>query len=406
MLHRPDQPRHQIAVIYAFDPQSARIGGIETYVRNVMRYCPDDFDYLMIGIDEFGNRELGKVSRERVGDRTIDFLPVASFPDAGRKGAAQRLSDSINLRLMQGLVRFWPTVRRLVRMRPTSLDLQRVEFAAYARTLGVPFTQTMHTVGIPSLPMDSLLRKYRGIHQVNEWIAVRSADRFLCVNPLISERVRKSYPKFAERIETQSTWVDTDVFAPTPYPTCNAFNIVFAGRLDLFKAPALMFETIAALRNKVPQTRFHYIGPSDPEVFPEFAGIRDVTMRHGFQTSTGVANILAKMHAGILTSEFEGMPIAVLELLRTGRPLGAVHLPQLEAVVKPGVSGVLVDRQSDRKIVAARLADAFVGIRDGIASGDYTPERVASVIGDYTADVQIARIYQRHRDLLAARALV
>lgn len=80
----------------------------------------------------------------------------------------------------------------------------------------------------------------------------------------------------------------------------------------------------------------------------------------------------------------------------------AVHLPQLEAVVKPSVSGVLVDRQ----IVAARLADAFVGIRDGIANGDYAPERVASVIGDYAADVQIARIYQRHRDLLAARALV
>lgn len=401
MLHRPDTMRNQIAVLYAFDPQSARIGGIETYVRNVLQRRPDDFDYLMIGIDEFGTRTLGQVTRERVGTTDIRFLPVASYPDAGKKGAATRLSDSINLRFMLGLMRYWPTVRRLVRERPTSLDLQRVEFAGYARTLGVPFTQTMHTAGLPSLPMDSLLRKYRGVHHASEWLAVKTADRFLCVNPLITERVKKSYPGDAARIETQTTWVDTDVFKPMPYPA-DRFHIAFAGRLDLFKAPALMFNTIAKLRGKMPSVRFHYIGPSDPEVFPEFAAIRDITVRHGFQNSNGVSNILRTVHAGILTSEFEGMPIAVLELLRTGRPLVAVHLPQLEAVVKEGVSGVLIPRSADYADMAERLADAFVAVKAGIDNRRYTPDNVASVIGDYTADVQVARIYQRHRDLIAA----
>lgn len=395
--------RNQIAVVYAFDPQSARIGGIETYVRNVLHHLPDDFDYLMIGIDEFGTRTLGQVTRERVGATDIRFLPVARYPEAGKKGAATRLADSVNLRFLLGLMRYWPTVRRLVHERPTSVDLQRVEFAGYARTLGVPFTQTMHTAGVPTLPMDSLLRKYRGVHHMGEWIAVRTADRFLCVNPLITERVRGENPAYADSIETQSTWVDTGTFRPSPFPR-EGFHIAFAGRLDLIKAPALMFRTIGALRTKVPSVRFHYIGPSDPEAFAEFAAIRDITEQHGFQTSRGVADILRGVHAGILTSELEGMPIAVLELLRSGRPLGAIHLPQLDHLVVPGVSGRLVARSSDYGDMANRLADAFVAIKTDIDRGQITPEGVASMIGDYTADVQISKIYQRHRDLIAAHS--
>jgi glycosyltransferase involved in cell wall biosynthesis len=390
---------YRLGVVYAFDPQSARIGGIETYVRDVLRNLPDDFTYLLIGIDEFGTRPLGQVSRETYGNKTFDFLPVVHFPDAGATGAAKRLKDSINLQFMRGLVRYWPRIRKLVRAQPISLDLQRVEFAGYARSLGVPFTQTMHTVGVPQLPMDSLLRKYRGVHQINEWIAARVCDRFLCVNPLITERVRQSHPSQAHKIETQSTWVDTGVFKPSPYLE-DGFGIAFAGRLDLFKSPSLMFKTMARVRSKLGEgVRFHYIGPSDPDVFPEFAAIRDITIRHGFQNSAGVAQILRTVHAGILTSEFEGMPIAVLEVLGSGRPVGAIHLPQLEAVIKPGLSGHLVARSTGSDDMAERLADAFVEIHRGIKTGLLQPERVATAISNYTAHHQIKRIYDRHRTL-------
>ncbi|WP_164255216.1 glycosyltransferase family 4 protein, partial [Stenotrophomonas maltophilia] len=72
-------------------------------------------------------------------------------------------------------------------------------------------------------------------------------------------------------------------------------------------------------------------GTSNPQRFPEFAAIEDVTICHGFKDAVGMAATIGNVHAGILTSEFEGMPRFVLETLAVGRPVVAMHLPQLEA---------------------------------------------------------------------------
>lgn len=62
-----------------------------------------------------------------------------------------------------------------------------------------------------------------------------------------------------------------------------------------------------------------------------------------------MASTLASAHAGILTSEFEGMPRCVLETLAVGRPTVAVHLPQLESVIHDGESGYLIPRSNSRE---------------------------------------------------------
>ena len=208
--------------------------------------------------------------------------------------------------------------------------------------------------------MDSLLKSYRYVHNVNEWLAVKACDAFLCVNPIITERIRATYPAQAGKIDTQSTWVDTAIFKPTPFPR-EGFRIAFAGRLDLFKVPSLMFKTVARVRDKLGQgVGFDYMGTSDPTRFTEFKEIADITVLHGFKSSAGVAEVLSNAHAGILTSEFEGMPFSVLESLGAGRPVVAIELPQLASVIKPGVSGELVPRSGSEDDMAARLANAFV----------------------------------------------
>ena len=106
--------------------------------------------------------------------------------------------------------------------------------------------------------------------------------------------------------------------------------------------------TIARLREKTgPGVEFHYMGTSDPQRFAEFKAIEDISTLHGFKSATGVADVLSHVHAGILTSEFEGMPFSVLETLGSGRPVCAIHLPQLASVIREGLSGTLVARSGD-----------------------------------------------------------
>jgi len=145
------------------------------------------------------------------------------------------------------------------------------------------------------------------------------------------------------------------------------------------------------------------MGTSDPARFPEFEAIRNISVLHGFKSAQGVSDVLSSVHAGILTSEFEGMPFSVLETLGAGRPVCAVHLPQLESVIKDGTSGRLIARSTDEDEMAVRLAEAFVDIRARIASGAVTPEGVAAQVGDFTPEKQLAKIYENHRELQRRR---
>ncbi len=395
---------YRLCVIHSFDPLGAKVGGLETFVRDMLAHLPDDFRFLMIGVDSSGTRPLGKVSRETFRGKTFDFLPVLHYPEDKAREAAKSLRDSINFQFLQGLIRHLPAVRRVLKEVPTSVDLQRVEFATLVKGLNVPFIQMLHGEGAPKLQMDSLLKSYRYVHNVNEWLAVKSCNKFMCVNPIITERIRGIYPSSAHKIETQSTWVDTKLFKATPFPAGNGMKIAFAGRLDLFKVPSLMFKTIARLRDRIgPGVEFHYMGTSDPHRFPEFKAIEDIAVLHGFKSATGVAQVLSNVHAGILTSEFEGMPFSVLETLGAGRPVCSIHLPQLESVIRSGVSGELVARSLDADDMAGRLAEAFFRTRNKILSGEITPEGVAREVGDFTPEFQLGRVYENHRALQRRR---
>ena len=392
--------QYRLCVIHSFDPRGTKVGGLETFIRDIIAFLPEDFTFLMIGVDALGDLEIGKVTTVEFRGRTIELLPVLRFPDVQAREAATSIRQSITFQFMQGLLRHLPAVRRKLGERPTSVDLQRVAFAPLVRSLGIPFIQMLHGEGAPPLKMGSLLTNYRFIHNVNERIAVMAADKFLCVNPIISERIRKTYPRQAYKIDTLSTWVDTKTFAPRPFVDDGTFRVAFAGRLDLLKSPPLMFKTMRCLREKIGTgVEFHYMGTSDPNRFPEFKLIEDMSVLHGFKSAAGVSKVLGKVHAGILTSEFAGMPFAVLEALGCGRPVAAIHLPQLEGLIKEGLSGKLVPRSDSQDGMADRLSDAFVQLRSGIRAGRITPEGVASAISDFTPERQLAKCYESHRQI-------
>jgi glycosyltransferase involved in cell wall biosynthesis len=402
---RRDMPRSRICLLHPFDPRGSKVGGLETYIRDFIGCHPPDVDVLLIGVDGRGDLALGEIHSTGFRGRNFDFLPILHYPDERAREAARSLSQSITLQFFVSLLRRFGTVARAIRARPCSLDLRRVEYAFVPVALRVPFIQMLHGEGAPKLRMDSLLRKYRFVHQIGERFAMASCRKFLCVNPFITERLQQTYPRHRDKIDTLSTWADTDVFRPQPLPDAGGvFRIAFAGRLDEFKNPPLMFGVIARLRARLPHgVEFHYIGTSDPERYPEFAAIADVTVRHGFKDAAGLAATLAQVHAGILTSDFEGMPRCVLETLAVGRPVAAVHLPQLDAVIRDGESGFIVPRDPSQDAMADALAEKFSALREAIAAGRIDPHAVARVVEPFTPRTQLARVFHLHREIQHAR---
>ena len=353
-----DAAAFNIALVHPFDVRGAKIGGLETYIRDFITFCPENTRVLLVGVDAIGDLSLGKIREISFRGRTFEFLPVLHYPDEQAREAACKIRELITAQFCAGLIRHFPAIARALRERHCSIDLRRVEFSWLPVVLRLPFIQMLHGEGVPRQPMDSLLRKYRQVHLLGERFAVNTSHKFLCVNPIIAERMRNAYPRHRSKIDTLWTWVNTAVFKPQPFPTSNdPFRIVFIGRLDEFKMPRLMFKSIWRLRTKLEGAiEFHYIGTSNPMRFPEFAPIEDVTFCPGFKDAKGIAEVLANAHAGILTSEFEGMPRCVLETLAVGRPVVAVHLPQLETVIHDGESGYLVPRNQVRRKISSKLS--------------------------------------------------
>jgi glycosyltransferase involved in cell wall biosynthesis len=401
------EPRYQICLIHPFDPRGEKVGGLETYIRDFITFHPDDTDLLFIGVDSAGDLKLGEVHRLTFRGRTFDFLPILRYSDLQAREAARSIRSSLTGQFFVALLRHFGLIARLIRSRRCSIDLRRVEFSWLPVLLRLPFVQMLHGEGAPKLRMDSLLAKYSFVHNAGERFAVATSTKFLCVNPFITERLQRTYPRRKHKIDTLWTWVNTEIFRPQPLPVNVApFRVVFAGRLDEFKDPPLMFRTIGRLRKRLQgDVEFHYIGTSDPHRFAEFAEIEDITIRHGFKDAAGMAATLASAHAGILTSEFEGMPRFVLETLAVGRPVVAMHLPQLEPVIHPGVSGFLVPRAGSPDDMAEALAQRLIDVCDSIDAGEMDSARIAGAIADFTPGTQLARVFRFHQEIQNARGM-
>lgn len=402
-----NKPRYQICLIHPFDPRGEKVGGLETYIRDFITFHPDDTDLLFIGVDSAGDLRLGEIQRLTFRGRRFDFLPILHYSDLQAREAARSIRTSLTGQFFMALLRHFGLIARLVRSRRCSIDLRRVEFSWLPAILRLPFVQMLHGEGAPKLQMDSLLRKYSFVHNAGERFAVATSTKFLCVNPFITERLQKTYPRRKDKIDTLWTWVNTEIFQPQPLPPSTApFRIVFAGRLDEFKDPPLMFRAVDRLRKLLQGgVEFHYIGTSDPLRFAEFAAVEDITICHGFKDAAGMAATLASAHAGILTSEFEGMPRFVLETLAVGRPVVAMHLPQLEPVIRGGASGFLVARGGSASDAAEALAQRFVDVRNAIDAGEMDPARIAAAVADFTPSTQLARVFRYHQEIQNARGM-
>jgi len=95
----------------------------------------------------------------------------------------------------------------------------------------------------------------------------------------------------------------------------------------------------------------------------------------------------------------------VLETLAVGRPVVAVHLPQLESVIRDGESGYLIQRAGSADDMAEAIAQRFVALRAAISSGEIDHTRVAAAISDFTPGKQLARVFRYHQEIQNARGI-
>lgn len=395
--------RHRLVVVYPLDPRGQKIGGIESHVRLILEHAPKSWNVLFVGVDEFGDCSLGKVTTMTFRGRSIDFLPVIFFPESQINQAAKKLGQSLTFRFLFGMLRYFTSIKRGIGHGPATVELQRFEFALIPFLLNLPTVQVIHGEGSRDDKMDSLIKKFWFVHRLNEQIAIRLAHKIVGVNPNIVARLEKMNPKFAKRATFMPVPVDTKVFRVQDFDVSdNVLRVIFAGRLDEFKDPPTKFRVLARVHQLLNGAcEFHYVGMSDPNRYAEFSLIKDFTICHGLQPAAKVAELMAHCHMGILTSFFEGMPCYLLELLSVGRPAAAIRLPQYDLVIDEGISGTMIERQAQDDLTVEKLASQIVTMWQAIKDKKISVLAIHAKAELFSVDLQFGAHFARHQSLAA-----
>ncbi len=299
---------------------SGSAGGGETYLHYLaiglthLGHCVHTICSTSPVMDQFAEKigKLGEVRR-------MEFVNTYQRPGRSLEAA---LDFEIQRRLSRAFQEFRPKVVHInQQVAEDALDL-----VLAGRNSGVPFLTTIHiahsaqSLGarfgrLRDFVTSQVLRSVNGIHiTVAERARRELATRFAFLAPrqvrVVVNGVVFSEPNDATKNSTRARWG----IAP------GEIVLGTVGRLDAQKAPDFALEIIAALRRKGLPVRYLWIGDGSMRTtFEDQArhlGISDFVRLDGWRDD--VSNCLRGLDVLVMPSNFEGMPLALLEGMASG----------------------------------------------------------------------------------------
>lgn len=361
----------RVRVFYPADPAGVVPGGVDTFLRGILKYAPEDLSFSLIGMttDEEA-RPVGRWTRCQLGRREFDFLPVVRVVDAARRPRiplSLRYTAATALRLREVGAGFG--VFEFHRIEPALLFLRD------SRPKNAFFHQDMAVIRTDKA--DISWRHMPELYFSIERLAVNTLSSAWCVHQKGVRAMRERYPNRANQIRFVPTWVDTDVFFPVDETarrtlrrrfsaelglTTGSSWVVTVGRLDSQKDPELMLAAVARLVAQGTDLTWLIVGDGVLRAGLQrrvaAAGLQARVRFLGLKAQAQVADLLRAADVFALSSAYEGMPMAALEALGSGLPVASTDVGEVRQVVKPGVNGAIsADRSEDG--FAACLAEVL-----------------------------------------------
>ncbi|MDQ7878362.1 glycosyltransferase [Microbacterium sp. QXD-8] len=303
-----------IVVIEHLDPQDLVPSGIDTIVNDVIQFAPDR-EVSVVGITA-SDIPVGVWRRVSVGDRAIQFLPVARFDRRARRKLVPH-----SIRFIAGLFSHRVAIRSALLGAEVHTHRLETGQAAWLFGFGAP-VQFIHNAAasLTGDNSDSVWRFAGPLYHALERAAVRGVRALVVFNRREAERLTVLAPG---RCVSARTWYDPAVFRPMGATQSIEKNgIVWVGRLEEQKNPLLAIDVAAALRDRGFDAHLSMIGDGslrpNVERAIERQGLSDRVSLVGALSREGVANELQQSALLLMTSHYEGSPTALIEALACG----------------------------------------------------------------------------------------
>ena len=212
-----------------------------------------------------------------------------------------------------------------------------------ARTLGVPYVNTIPGLGTPFIQENWVTRVVEVLYRASQ----KRAERLFFLNDDDHEvflRRRLAPPQRMEVLRGEG--VDLEHFPLTDFPGDNEFRFLFIGRMLRDKGVMEFVAAARRVRASASHARFQLLGPCGVENRTAIrSNMMDAWVSEGIVEYLGETNDvrphIAQAHCIVLPSYREGSPRALLEGAAMGRPLIATDATGCRGIVDDGVNGFL-----------------------------------------------------------------
>jgi glycosyltransferase involved in cell wall biosynthesis len=320
----------------------SNVGGVAVHVVDLLRGLQEDFDMVLAtGEEGFLTEQARAIGIE------CHFLP----------GLVQRIAPLNDFKAVGS------TIRAIRKIQPDLVHCHTTKAGLVgrlaARVLDVPSIYTVHTWCFTN----GTARSWRTFGPPSETVAARWARRIITVSDANRTAGILRRIAHADKFVTVHNGVN-DCSARAKPGIGEIPRIVMVARFVKQKNQGLLIEAVSRLKTPVILT-FAGDGPlleqakqkaasCPPHVKVEFLGERpDIT------------KILAASNLFVLSTNWEGFPVSILEAMRAGLPVIAMDVDGVREAVFDGVTGLLVRvGDLDGLVQALRQLIADPGLRE------------------------------------------
>ena len=386
-------------IVLPADPAAMSIGGIASFVRAFVRFAPDDFAISMVGITEaLPVRRWSTIEFE---GRSMRFFPALQAT------SARQSRVPMALRFVTSLLRHG---------RPQGIDDSVLQFHRPATDL--PFRRRGRArLRVVHLTTDDLTQpggesRWRLLGPLlrrSEHASLRHMDHIVVVNAAAADAYRARWPDVASRIGFLPNFYDDTIFRPLSAAERAALRarvttelglprgarlVVFAGRLDGQKDPALVVDAFAELHDQDPAVGLLMVGSGALEDDLK-RRVRERSLEAsvrllGRQPRERVNELLNASSLMTISSRYETGPTVGYEALATGVPVVTTPVGEIARIVRESDAGRVVPDRQPRS-----LTDAMREVL--AADDDEMRRRSMQAAAPFAASAVLNPLYEWHR---------
>lgn len=352
--------RPTLTIFYQFDPWNSSIGGIQSVVRNYIKFAPPELKVRLVGIESGSRGRIGQWQSRELEGQSVDFFPLFRLQDDDKRKLVPT-----SLRYAIGLCGkdFSSDFMHFHRLEPA---FSATRWAGY-KTLFVhnDIYQQMQSSDARSI----LWQRFPQVYFAFERRVIPQFNQILSCNSESTGLYKKQYPQLADRISFVRNTFDGDVFyslSPAERSerrrqraVCMGLRkdtqfLLFAGRLHPQKDPLLLLDALALVTT--PQA--HLLVAGDGELRAAMVekvkerGIADQVTFLGPLPQQELANLNRLASLFVLTSAYEGLPLVALEALACGTPVVTTRAGETPRLLRPD-SGVVCRGRSPAEVAKA-----------------------------------------------------